>query len=133
MEVDLKQPDLFKDIIPSLTFTKEHLIDENKLEPSKYPYVVVNKHFSFSSETIFLANEMNKVQFTISPKQQYDFWFYILEPKKRFDKWIKSPEEDENFSIVKEYYNCSDLKAKQYLKVLTKDQINIIKKRTTKE
>lgn len=122
---------LFDGIIPSLTWKKEHLIDQNILKENKYPYHIVNNHFSFSSANILLANEINKYERILTPKQQYDFWYYVLDTKKRFDKWVK-PKENENLELVKEYYGCSELKAKQYLKIFSEDKIKTIKERLGK-
>lgn len=129
----VKRADLFKEIIPSLTTIKENLFDSEVLQSvADYPAYVVNKHFSFSPDTLLYANEINKWTNQLSSKQLYDFWFYALPKSKSFTKWIKSTEDREEIELIKEYYGCSELKAKQYSTVLTPTQINIIKQRLGK-
>jgi hypothetical protein len=81
-------------------------------------------------DTLLYANEMNKYH-ALDKKLQYDFYFYAIPAKKRWSPWAKKEELD-NFDIVKEYYKCGNQKAKEYLKVLTSDQIEQLRKRLTK-
>jgi hypothetical protein len=71
------------------------------------------------------ANEMNKYH-SLDKKLQYDFFINTLRPKKRFSPWIKK-EEIKDLEVVKSYYKYSNEKAKQALKILSKEQIKFIK------
>lgn len=124
--------DLFKETLPSLNQTKEHLLDDNPFAEREYAKqaFIVNRAFSQTPDTIFHANEMN-VNHHLDAKIQYDFYFYSLDRKKRFGKWAKY-ERPKELDTIKEYYNCSEVKANQYLKILTDDQISDLRKRIYK-
>lgn len=122
--------DLFKDTIPSLNLKHRHFLDENADAEKYYNPFIVNKAYSYNIETIFYANEMNKMHYADN-KLQYDFYFYGLEKKKRFNKWLK-PETINNLDSIQEYYQCSNKKAKEILGILTDAQLEQIKKRLYK-
>ena len=60
-------------------------------------------------------------------KVQYQFLLNIVRKKKRFARWAKV-EKLSNLEYVKEYYGYSNEKAKTALSILTKQQIELIKK-----
>jgi hypothetical protein len=57
---------------------------------------------------------------------QYDFFINILRVKKRFSPWLRK-DEIKDLDYVKRYYDYSNEKAKQALKLLSKEQLNFIK------
>ena len=61
-------------------------------------------------------------------KLQYDFFINTLRTKKRYSPWLRK-DEIKDLELVKRYYGYSNEKAKQALKILTKEQINFIKQR----
>ena len=122
--------ELFTELLPSLNLKTKHLIDENPYAEKEYNAYMVNRTYSFGLDTLLYANEMNANHF-LDKRLQYDFYFYGLSKSKRFNKWIK-PEALNNIEIVKEYYKCSDKKAKEYANVLTDEQIKTIEKRLFK-
>ena len=67
----------------------------------------------------------------LDKKLQYDFYYHGLPAKKRYNKWLK-PEAINNIELLKEYYSCSNAKAKEIVNVLTEEQIKIIEKRMYK-
>lgn len=94
-------------------------------EEKKYPAYLINRYFSFMPDTIFFANEMNQ-HTHLDNKLKHHFYLYGLRKKKRFTKWIKS-EEIENLHFIKLVYECSETKAKEYLKILSYEQIATLK------
>jgi len=116
--------DLFKELLPSLNQKTEHLLDLDPSNESGYNPYIVNKVFSFGVDTVMYANEMN-MHPHLSKKMQYDFYYYGLEKKRRYNKWIKQKDIN-NIELVKEFYACSTTKAKQYLKILTEDDIEYL-------
>ena len=129
-EIKPKKADLFGEIIPSLNKKTAHLIDAELMEEKDYNPYIINKYYSFSVPQVFFANEMN-LRYYADKKMQYDFYFYGMDSSK-FIKWIKSNAQLNNIDLVKEYYNCSTKKAEQYLKILTPEQVSLIKERTNK-
>ena len=114
-----------KDWLNSINQTKVNLIDENPSLEKEYPPYVINRCFSGHIDCIMFANEMNQYHF-LSKKMQYDFYINSLRKKKRFSPWIRK-DTIKDIDCIKRYYGYSDEKAKQALKILTKEQINFIK------
>ena len=72
------------------------------------------------------ANEINRLHH-LPKKMQFDFLLNSIRSRKRFSKWFKASKLT-NLDIVKKYYGFSNEKAKQALDILTKEQIDFIKK-----
>jgi hypothetical protein len=71
------------------------------------------------------VNEMNMYHF-LPKKIQYDFLLNSLRTKKRYAPWLRK-DEIKDLDYVKRYYGYSNEKAKQALRILTKEQLNFIK------
>ena len=122
--------DLFKEIIPSILQTKQYALLTDQDEKS-YSSFMVNRALSFHRDTVLCANEMNKYT-NLDNKLKYDFLLNIIRASKRpYSKWHKKAE-NSDLSIVKEYYGYSDAKAEEALKILSDDQIAIMKKQLYK-
>ena len=114
-----------KDWLNSINQTKKNLIDEDpSLEKDYSPYIV-NRIFSGHLDAIMFANEMNQYQF-LSKKMQYSFYLNTLRKRKRYSPWLRK-DEIKDLDYVKRYYGYSNEKAKQALRILTKEQLNFIK------
>jgi hypothetical protein len=114
-----------KDWLNSINQTKKNLIDEDPSLEKEYPPYIVNRIFSGHLDSIIFANEMNRYHF-LPKKMQYDFFINILRIKKRFSPWLKK-DTIKDLEYVKRYYGYSNEKAKQALRILTKEQLNFIK------
>ena len=114
-----------KDWLNSINQTKKNLIDDDpSLEKDYSPYII-NRIFSGHLDAIMFANEMNMYNF-LPKKLQYDFYLNTLRSKKRLSPWLRK-DEIKDLELVKRYYGYSNEKAKQALKILTKEQIIFIK------
>jgi hypothetical protein len=71
------------------------------------------------------ANEMNLYNF-LPKKMQYDFFINSLRKKKRYSPWLRQ-DKIKDLDYVKRYYDYSNEKAKQALRILTKEQLTFIK------
>lgn len=116
--------DLFKDIIPSILQTGKKVITAEN-EKDYVPYVV-NRGLSFHYDCILYVNEMNRLPNTDGLLQYHYLLHSIRKYKRPFQKWQKRVDDD-NLDLVKEYYGYSNEKAKDALKLLTKDQLKTIK------
>ena len=105
-------------------------MDDDVDAEKKYPAYVINRCLSSFMDTILFANEMNKYP-NIPKKMQYDFLINSVKPRKRFSPWTRKDSID-CLELVKEYYGYNDDKALQALRILTKDQLDIIKKSLSK-
>ena len=116
------------DYLKAINYTKEKLLDsDDKDLKKKYPPFIINKGFSYFEDTVMMGNEVNRLHH-LSKKMQFDFLLNSIRPRKRFSKWFKASKLT-NLDIVKKYYGYSNEKAKQALDILTKEQIDFIKKR----
>ena len=114
-----------KDWLNSINQTKKNLTDEDpSLEKDYSPYII-NRIYSGHLDSIMFANEMNRYHF-LPKKFQYDFLLNTLRVKKRFSPWLRK-DEIKDLELVKRYYGYSNEKAKQALRILSKEQLNFIK------
>lgn len=116
-----------KDWLNSINFNKKNLIKENPDNIKQYPPFIINRCLSGHLDCVLFANEMNKYHF-LDKDMQYSFYINIIRKKKRFTPWIRK-DKIEDLEFIKNYYGYSDEKAYQALKILSKDQIEFIKKR----
>ena len=114
-----------KDWLNSINQTKKNLIDEDPSIEKENPPYIINRCYSGHLDAIMFANEMNKYNF-LPKKMQYDFFINTLRVKKRFSPWLRK-DEIKDLDYVKRYYGYSNEKAKQILKILSKEQLNFIK------
>jgi len=99
--------------------------DMPEREEKKYPAYLINRYFSFMPDTLFYANELNARAY-LDNKLKHHFYLHGLRKKKRFTKWFKS-EEIPNLKLIQSIYECSETKAKEYLRILSDEQINVLK------
>ena len=114
-----------KDWLNSINQTKTNIMDQDPSTVKEYPPYIINRCLSGHIDCIMFANEMNKFH-SLDKKLQYDFFINIIRNKKRFSPWIKQ-EKIKDLELVKSYYGYSNEKAKQALRILTKQQLDFIK------
>ena len=114
-----------KDWLNSINQTKKNLMDEDPSIEKEYPPYIINRCLSGHLDAVLFANEMNMYSF-LPKKMQYDFFINTLRTKRRFSPWIRKDLVD-NLDCVKRYYGYSNEKAKQALKILSKEQLDFIK------
>ena len=112
---------MLSDFLNSINQTKENLLSkDSRLEKDYVPFVI-NKCFSYFSDTIFYANRMNQMAF-LDKKMQYDYYMHSIPKRKRFSKWIK-PEENKDIEIIKEVFGYSDARAREVVDLLPVDKM----------
>ena len=116
-----------KDWLNSINQTKQNLIDEDPSLEKEYAPFIINRCLSGHIDCVLFANEMNKHHF-LDKDMQYSFYLNSLRKKKRFSPWLRK-DKVTDLECVKQYYGYSNEKASQALKILSKEQINFIKKR----
>ena len=114
-----------KDWLNSINQTKKNLIDEDPSVKKEYPPYIINRCLSGHLDCVMFANEMNKYSF-LDKDMQYSFYLNSLRKKKRFSPWLRQ-DKIKDLDYVKRYYGYSNEKAKQALKILTEEQLNVIK------
>ena len=116
------------DFVNSVTYTKKDIM--NDLNENEYAPFLVNRSLSYHQDCLLYANEMNR-RFDISHKLQYHYLLNTLRKRKRFAKWSK-PESADDLKIVMDYYTVSREKAEEYLNILSKREIGVLKGRMNK-
>jgi hypothetical protein len=111
------------DWVKSISETKENLLDTR--ESNAYNAYIVNKSLSHQIDCLLFSNEMNSRHF-LDKDIQYTFLLNSIRKRKRLHFWVKHDKLDD-ITYIKQYYKCSNDKAYQALKLLSKDQIDYIK------
>jgi|TARA_B110000093_G_C12908223_1_gene383514 hypothetical protein len=117
------------DFLKSINDTKKNIMELPEHEKMYVPFVT-NRSLSYFPDTVLLANEMNRYHH-IDSKLQYQFLINIVRKRKRFSKWVK-PEIENDIESVKEYYGYSNDKARQVLRLLSSEQLTIIRDKVNK-
>ena len=113
----------------AINHTKQNVMVDDLAEKS-YNSFMVNRGLSYFSDSVLMANEMNRYHH-IDNRLQFDFFINIIRKKKRFSKWNK-PEIVSDVEVVKQYYGYSNEKSRQVLSLLTSEQIDELKKKVYK-
>lgn len=102
---------------------------DGDLEFKDYAPFIVNRSLSYHLDCVLYANDMN-LHPSIDKDMQYQYFLNSIRPMKRgFQPWQKS-KTDENIECVKTYFGYSDAKAKEALRILSDEQIAVIKIKT---
>ena len=115
-----------KDYLYSINQSKKNIVKDDIEAEKKYPPFIINKCLSSFTDTILYANEMNKNPH-LDKRLQYDFFINSLKPRKRFTPWLRK-ETLEEIELVKQYYGYSHNKALEAVRLLTKEDLNYIRK-----
>ena len=116
------------DYVNAILQNKKQLIVDEITEKDYTPFLV-NRSLSYHKDCIMYANEMNRRHF-LDKKLQFDFLLNTVRSQKRpFAKWVKS-EKSEDLSCIKQFFGFSDTKAKEALRLLSKEQIQQLKEQT---
>jgi len=114
------------DYVNSINYTKKDVMEDEKT----YNGFMVNRSLSYFSDTVVIANEMNRYHH-LDSRLQYQFLINMIRKRKRFSKWVK-PELENDLESVKEYYGYSNEKARQVMPLLSSSQMETIKKKVNK-
>ena len=116
------------EFVNSITYSKEDIM--NELNEKEYAPFLINRSLSYHQDCVLYVNEMNE-RFDVSHKLQYHYLLNTIRKRKRFAKWSK-PNLADDLQIVMDYYTVSREKAEEYLSILTKRDIGILKTRMNK-
>lgn len=99
--------------------------------PDYHPFIV-NKALSMHVDTAWYANDMNMCAH-LNNRMQYDYLYHSLKASKRYTKWVKASQKGlQDLDLVREYFGYNVQKAKQALSLLTKNDIEEIKRKMIK-
>ena len=116
------------DYVNAILQNKKKLIVDELTEKSYAPFLV-NRSLSYHKDCVFYANEMNRYH-QIDKKLQNDFLINIVRSQKRpFAKWVKA-EKSEDLECIKQIFGFSESKAREAVRLLSKEQIQKLKEQT---
>ena len=114
----------------SINHSKENLLRErDEREEKSYAPFVINRCLSYFPDTILLVNAANSIP-NIDKRFHYEYLIHSVRKRKRFSKWLKK-ESREEIDWIKEYYNVSTKRAEEYADLLSDEQLQEIKSKTT--
>ena len=114
------------DFINAINQTKKDLMLTH--DEKEYVPFVVNRTLSYFPDTILHANEMN-IRHHADNKLQFHYLLNSVRTAKRFSKWLKK--ESGDIDLIREYYGYSNEKAMQAARILSQEQISLIRKKLT--
>lgn len=121
------------DYVNAINISKQDLIRKSEnpaLAEKDYSPFLTNRALSYFVDTVLYANEMNRANHVDSILQN-DYYLNSIRVSKRFSKWAK-PIESSDIESIQEYYKVNNRRALEISKVLTRDQIDLIKTRIIK-
>lgn len=116
------------EFVNSINDKKTHFGEFNQYYEASYKPFLVNRHLSYFPDTVFSAQDMN-VNWHLPHKMQYEFLYNEVRPKRRFKKWPPARTTPEDVGIVRDYFGVNPQRAREYLELLTSDQLLEIKER----
>lgn len=130
---DYKKENMTFKFIEAVSKSKKDLIKDAEIpedmEKEYNPYIT-NRAFSFYIDTILHANEMNTKHWVFKDAQ---FRYYLggLRPRFRKSEWFKA-KKDTDLDNIQQVFQCNRTVAKQYLRVLSKENLQVINNKVSK-
>lgn len=121
------------DYVNTINSSKKNMMRESEndeLSEKEYNAYIVNNALSYFPDTILHANMMN-MSHHLDKRPQYEFLLNSVRPKKRFSKWAKNTGNDD-LELVCEYYQCNSTRGREYLDLLSREQLKIMEKQIQK-
>ena len=121
------------DYVNSINQSKKDLMtgtENDELAEKQYVPFIVNKSFSYFPDTIFHANELNRLSH-LDNKLQFHYLLNTIRPQRRFAKWVKKVDQDD-LETVKLYYGYNNEKAVEALSLLSSKQLQFIREQLEK-
>lgn len=125
---------------PRYDWRYENSITSGKKEievDNDYSQWRTNNILSNYRETILYVNEMN-INYNVTDQMHYDYMFNSIRKKKMYSKKETEQEKKERKqreelqNLISDYYKYNIVRTKEALKILTAEQINIIKNKNNK-
>lgn len=116
--------------VKSILQSKKQLIVDDLTEKEYQPFLT-NRALSQHKDCVLYANEMNR-RHHLDKKMQNAFLLNTVRSMKRpFAKWAKA-EKNDDLECIKLAFGLSDSKAREALRLLSKEQIQKLKEETYK-
>ena len=112
---------------------KKHWDDFTEDEQKKFSPFMINRWLSMDKDFLEIVNYFQKYSIgTLEPREVYKWYCDMLPKGKRFNKYIKGKRDKkydkELINMLTNHFECSKLHIKEYLELISKDEIkNILK------
>jgi len=100
-------------------------IYENGDAEKYYNPFICNKAFSNHLDTIMAANDMN-MNHHLDKVMQYEYLLAKVRPRKRSNIWNKKSKSSDDIKDIANFYGINIKKAKEYVDILTNEEIRRI-------
>lgn len=118
------------DFVREIQVGKHDLMADPQSEREYVPFVV-NRTLSYELDCVMQANEVNR-RHHLDKKLQFGYLINTIRARKRpFHKWAKH-ETSEAIDAIKLFFDFSDRKAHEALRILSTEQVEQIKQKTDK-
>jgi len=101
--------------------------ENDELAEKSYNAYLTNRSLSYFIDTILYANDMNMMAH-LDNKMQYQYYMYAVPKKNRFSKWAKKVSPTA-IDIITEFYKCNLTRANEILKIINKDELDLMKQK----
>lgn len=115
------------DWLNQITYTKQPWDKFTEEEKNEFNVYMINRFISMDPNYVDVVNLIQRYP-TCSNKMVYKFYCDLLPKKKSFFRYIKSKSKFDNETInkISEYYQCSTREAKEYITILTDEEVENI-------
>ena len=114
-----------------VVLNKRNKFSDEELDFKSYKPFLINRSLSYQLDCILYVNELN-MNHHLPETLQFQYLLNTIRPMKRkFHAWQKQAAV-KDLDCVKEYFGYSNEKAKEALRVLSDEQIALIKEKIDK-
>ena len=114
--------------INEILVSKKHWNDFTEDEQKKFSPFIINRFLSMDKDFLEIVNYFQKYSIgTLEPREVYKWYCDMLPRGKRFNKYIKGKKDKkyntELIDIMVQHFECSKSQVKDYLDLITKDEL----------
>jgi len=100
----------------------------SEMDKKSFSPFIINRWLSMNMDLLPVINELQQYTIgTLRPKEVYKLYLDFLPKKKTFDKYIKGKKSDkynkEMLEYLSQWYGVSQSEVKEYLEILSKDEV----------
>ena len=100
----------------------------SEMDKKSFSPFIINRWLSMNMDLLPVINELQQYTIgTLRPKEVYKLYLDFLPKKKTFDKYIKGKKSDkynkEMLQYLSQWYGVSQSEVKEYLEILSKDDV----------
>ena len=116
------------DWINQLLVNKKHWNDFTVDEQKKFSPFIINRWLSKDKDFIEIVNVFQKYAIgTLESREVYKWYCDVLPQGKRFNRYIKGKSDKkydkELIDIISKYFECSKLQTKEYLQLISHNEL----------